>query len=163
MGHYKAVQGLVHSGDLSAGHERALVPATGPEALTWKIVAKRLSVRRAEALALEDQAGKPFRHRGRRRAVKDADTRVAERDLAAAFGLKVSIDRARDCESGSVSFRCTTQAQLDEPCRQLLSATRPQNMAEHTNDDSSSCFEAHQLFKDYDGSTMTAAAEIWAE
>ncbi len=116
----KAVQSLVHSGELSAGHARALVTAADPEALARRIVARGLSVRQAEALARDGGPGTGSRPRGGRRAEKDADTRVAERDLAAALGMKVSIDHVPDGEAGSVTFRYGTLEQFDELCRRLL-------------------------------------------
>ena len=116
----KAVQGLVRSGELSAGHARALVTAADPEALARRIVAKGLSVRQAEALAQEDRAGSRSQLRSGRRAVKDADTRAAERDLAAALDMKVSIDHAAGGEAGSVTFRYGSLEQFEELCRRVL-------------------------------------------
>ena len=118
----KAVQEMVRSGDLSAGHARALVTAADPEALARRIVAKGLSVRQAEALAQEDRTGSRSQPRGRRKE-KDADTRAAERDLAAALGMKVSIDHAAGGEAGSVTFRYGNLEQLDELCRRVLVTT----------------------------------------
>ena len=119
----KAVQEMVRSGELSAGHARALVTAADPEALARRIVAKGLSVRQAEALAQEDRTGSRSQPRGRRRAEKDADTRAAERDLAAALGMKVSIDHAAGGEAGSVTFRYGNLEQFDELCRRVLVTT----------------------------------------
>ena len=118
----KAVQEMVRSGELSAGHARALVTAADPEALARRIVAKGLSVRQAEALAQEDRTGSRSQPRGRRKA-KDADTRAAERDLAAALGMKVSIDHAAGGEAGSVTFRYGDLEQFDELCRRVLVTT----------------------------------------
>ena len=119
----KAVQELVRSGDLSAGHARTLVTAADPEALARRIVAEGLSVRQAEALAQDDRAGRRPRSRGRRRPEKDADTRAAERDLAAALGMKVSIDHVADGEAGTVTFRYGNLEQFDELCRRVLVTT----------------------------------------
>ena len=118
----KAVQEMVRSGDLSAGHARALVTAADPEALARRIVAKGLSVRQAEALAQEERTGSRSLPRGRRKE-KDADTRAAERDLAAALGMKVSIDHAAGGEAGSVTFRYGDLEQFDELCRRVLVTT----------------------------------------
>ncbi|MYH56528.1 MAG: ParB/RepB/Spo0J family partition protein [Boseongicola sp. SB0675_bin_26] len=119
----QAVQELVLSGDLSAGHARALVTAADPEGLARRIVAKGLSVRQAEALAQAGRDGGRPRPRGGRRREKDADTRAAERDLAAALGMKVSIDHAADGETGSVTLRYGSLEQFDELCRRLLVTT----------------------------------------
>ena len=118
----KSVQEMVRSGDLSAGHARALVTAADPEALARRIVAKGLSVRQAEALAQEERTGSRSLPRGRRKE-KDADTRAAERDLAAALGMKVSIDHAAGGEAGSVTFRYGNLEQFDELCRRVLVTT----------------------------------------
>ena len=119
----QAVQELVLSGDLSAGHARALVTAADPEGLARRIVARGLSVRQAEALAQAGRdCGRP-QPRGGRRAEKDADTRAAERDLAAALGMKVSIDHVAGGEAGSVTLRYGNLEQFDELCRRLLVTT----------------------------------------
>ena len=118
-----AVQELVRKGELSAGHARALVTAADPEALARRIIDRGLSVRQAEALAQEGRDGDGSRPRGRRRAEKDADTRAAERDLAAALGMKVSIDHVADGEAGSVTVRYGSLDQFDELCRRLLVTT----------------------------------------
>ena len=118
-----AVQELVRKGELSAGHARALVTAADPEALARRIIDRGLSVRQAEALAQEGRDGDGSRPRRRRRAEKDADTRAAERDLAAALGMKVSIDHVADGEAGSVTVRYGSLDQFDELCRRLLVTT----------------------------------------
>ena len=73
----EAVQELVRSGELSAGHARALVTAAEPEALARRIVAEGLSVRQAEALAQEDRAGR--RPRSSRQAADGEGRRHARR------------------------------------------------------------------------------------
>ena len=149
----EAVQALVRSGELSAGHARALVTAADPEALARRIVAKGMSVRQAEALAQEDRDGNRPWLRGGRRREKGADTHATERGLAAALGMKVSIDHAADGGAGSVTFRYGTLEQFDELCRRLLVTGTGRLTVQ----------DAHLLLKDYDGSTMTAVAEMWAE
>ena len=119
----EAVQEMVRSGALSAGHARALVTAAEPEALARRIVARGLSVRQAEALVQEERDGNRARPRGGRRRAKDADTRAAEKDLAAALGMKVSIDHVAEGEAGSVTLRYATLEQFDELCRRLLVTT----------------------------------------
>ena len=116
----QAVQELVRSGELSAGHARALVTSGEPEALARKVVAGGLSVRQTEALAQDDRSGGRSRPRGRQRTEKDPETRDTERNLAAAFGMKVSIDHVAGGESGSVTFRYGNVEQYDELCRRLL-------------------------------------------
>ncbi len=110
----EAVQGLVRSGALSAGHARALAGAADPEALARRVAAEGLSVRQAEALARDARAPR----KRRARAQKDADTRAAERDLAAALGMRVRVDPAPD-GGGSVTVRYAGPGQFDEIRRRL--------------------------------------------
>ncbi len=58
-----------------------------------------------------------------RRALVVYETHAAERDLAAALGMKVSIDHVADGEAGSVTVRYGSLKQFDEFCQRLLSAT----------------------------------------
>ncbi|TAK46780.1 MAG: ParB/RepB/Spo0J family partition protein [Xanthobacteraceae bacterium] len=113
----EAVQALIASGELSAGHARALLSLADPEAAAKKIVAQGLSVRQAEELAHE--AGVPQRPQVKPRGgkTKDADTVALERRLSDALGMSVSIDD-RDGR-GAVSIRYRDLEQLDAIIRRL--------------------------------------------
>ena len=115
-----AVLDMVRSGDLSAGHARALVTAEDPLGLARKIVKKGLSVRQAEKLA-KGPTKRPAPSNVTR--LKDADTRHLERDLAAALGMPVSIDHVPGSENGTITLRYTDLSQLDEVCRRLSVTT----------------------------------------
>jgi ParB family chromosome partitioning protein len=108
----------LRDGRLSAGHARALLTASDPMALARKIVDQRLSVRDTERLAKE-----PVKSSGKsaspRASTKDADTRMLEKDLAAALGMSVSIDHEAGGEGGKVTIRYTSLEDLDEVCRRL--------------------------------------------
>jgi ParB family chromosome partitioning protein len=111
---------LVRSGQLSAGHARALVTTENPSALAKEIVKGGLSVRQAEALAKKTEtvvAGGSAKTKPS--GYKDADTRRLEEDLSAALGMKVSIDHDTGGSSGTLSLRYKSLDQLDELCRKL--------------------------------------------
>lgn len=109
---------LVRSGELSAGHARALVPSANPSELAKEIVKKGLSVRQTEALAKKISPGRPERTQAIANP-KDADTRRLEEDLSAALGLRVSIDHEAGKSSGVLSLKYKSLDQLDELCRKL--------------------------------------------
>lgn len=104
-------------GKLSAGHARALVPATNPAELARKVINKGLNVRQTEALA--KSGGKQLSQKRQLQPPKDADTRAIESDLTAHLRLKVSIDH-RQSGKGELKISYTSLDELDGLC-QLLS------------------------------------------
>lgn len=107
---------LLRSGQLSAGHARALVTADNPEAVAQRIIRDGLSVRQAENLAQVAFGTSAPSHRGRADS-KDADTRALEKLLSDTTGLSVTIDHKG--HGGTVSIRYKSLEQLDEVCRRL--------------------------------------------
>ncbi|MET0939787.1 MAG: ParB/RepB/Spo0J family partition protein [Mesorhizobium sp.] len=110
------IRDMLVSGDLSAGHARALVTAEEPAALAKRIVADGLSVRQAEALAQlpaksHDQASP------RSAPEKDPDTLALEKLLTDVIGLRVAINHKE--KGGEVRINYRTLDQLDELCRRL--------------------------------------------
>src|ERR1700760_3757605 len=108
------VQVYISSGQLSAGHARALIGVPDPSAAAKRIVEQGLNVRQAEALAHEEgvperKAQKPRSASGGK--VKDADTLALEKQVGDALGLKVSIDHRET--GGSVTIRYRDLDQLD--------------------------------------------------
>ncbi|SMF09112.1 chromosome segregation DNA-binding protein [Tistlia consotensis] len=107
---------------LTAGHARALLAASDPEALAERVLARGLSVRETERLAGEEpkapRAGRPPRVSA---PSKDADTLAIERDLAQVLGLKVSID-LKDGERGTITIHYDTLDQLDDVLKRLNKA-----------------------------------------
>lgn len=105
-----AVKAMVDKGELSAGHARALLSATAPEALARQVVEQGLSVRQTEQLV---QRAATAKSSGARRGPKekDADTRALETDLSDLLGLRVAI-AARGRE-GSVTLYYKSLDQLD--------------------------------------------------
>ncbi|MEM9898205.1 MAG: ParB/RepB/Spo0J family partition protein, partial [Pseudomonadota bacterium] len=84
------VQELVRSGELSAGHARALITSDDPAALARTIIKQGLSVRQTEKLAKSGRAVSSGKEKADR-PEKDADTRALEADLGAALGMSVVI------------------------------------------------------------------------
>jgi ParB family chromosome partitioning protein len=112
------VQALIASGQLSAGHARALIGVPDPSAAAKRIIAEGLNVRQTEALAHEQ--GVPERAPQKPRVAKvakDADTLALEKRVSDAIGMKVTIDD-RD-GAGSVLIRYADLDQLDEIVRRL--------------------------------------------
>jgi ParB family chromosome partitioning protein len=106
-----SVLGLLEDGTLSAGHGRALLQATDPEALAKLVVQKRLSVRETEKLAQEPPAT-PRPKLERRAPAKSADVAALERELSDTLGMKVQI--TDDGEGrGEVSILYRSLEQLD--------------------------------------------------
>ncbi len=111
------VQGFVKSGQLSAGHARALITSDDPSGLARQIIAKGLSVRETERLTKSPEPKKAAR--AARKAEKDADTRALEADLTANIGMKVTVDHKPGQPDGQVVIRYRTLEELDELCRIL--------------------------------------------
>ena len=115
-----SVQAHVTAGRLTGGHARALVGAADPERLADQIVAKGLTVRQAEALARDTDAGKAARSRpaggapspSRPPREKDSDLKALESDLSAHLGMQVEIDDR--VGSGEIRIRYRSLDQLDD-------------------------------------------------
>ncbi len=114
------VQAFIASGQLSAGHARALIGVPDPVAAAKRIVEEGLNVRQTEALAHEE--GVPERKPQKARAagggkVKDPDTIALEKRVSDALGLAVTVNH-RD-PGGSVQISYRNLEQLDEVMRRL--------------------------------------------
>ncbi len=104
-----AARGLLSSGQISAGHARALLGAADPDAVAARVVAKSLSVRDVEKLVQREAEPRPGGRRGA--AAKDADTRALEKRLSDSLGFGVEI--LHRGEGGEVRIRYTTLEQID--------------------------------------------------
>lgn len=113
------VKELIHSGQLSAGHARALVGRHDAERLADEIVARGLNVRQVEDIARETAkgAGEQTKSGGKAGVARNADTAALEKRLADALGLEVSI--AHRGSRGVVSIRYRDLDQLDDLIRRL--------------------------------------------
>lgn len=113
------VQEYLRSGQLTAGHARAIVTLADPEGAARRIVEAGLSVRDAEAIGATDD---PSRKHVAKAETKDADTRALEKTLSDAMGLVVSIKHRKG--AGEVRIRYRTLEQLDEICRRVRRGDR---------------------------------------
>jgi ParB family chromosome partitioning protein len=113
------VQALIASGQLSAGHARALIGVPDASGAAQRIIAEGLNVRQAEALAHEEGVPerKSMKPRTMAAAAKDTDTLALEKRVSDALGLKVSVTH-RD-PGGIVQIRYGDLDQLDEVMRRL--------------------------------------------
>ncbi|MGB6969110.1 MAG: ParB/RepB/Spo0J family partition protein, partial [Methyloceanibacter sp.] len=84
----ESVLDLLRTGELSAGHARALVGRADAAALAMRIFNEGLTVRQIEAL-VQHRPAKPGKIS--KPAAKNADTRAAESELKEALGLDVDI------------------------------------------------------------------------
>ncbi|ABE61003.1 chromosome segregation DNA-binding protein [Nitrobacter hamburgensis X14] len=112
------VQALIASGELSAGHARALIGVPDPSMAAKRIVAEGLNVRQAEALAHEE--GVPERKLQKARAdkvLKDPDTLALEKRVSDALGLAVTVDHKNP--GGVVHIRYRDLDQLDAILKRL--------------------------------------------
>lgn len=114
------VQTFVVSGDLTAGHARALITSENPSDLARIAVKKGLSVRDTEKLAKQEKAPKSTKARPPKTVGdKDADTRALEGDLSAAIGMGVVITHKLGTESGELSISYKDLDDLDALCQML--------------------------------------------
>ena len=123
----KAIDAL-SGGELTMGHARALLGSTNPEFACDYVIKNGLSVRETEkfvkktddfvssAAPEKPSAGKAPKSSS---AIKDADTRALERDLASILGLEVRIEHTKK-GAGTVSIDYLTLDQLDDVCRRLM-------------------------------------------
>jgi len=112
------VKQRIRSGELSAGHARALLTAPDPDALAEEVIAKGLNVRQTEKLAQRAKPAGEGKPRGRPpKKAKDPNTAALERDLAAMLGLSVSIEERG--EGGTLSIQYETLEQLDDLLQRL--------------------------------------------
>lgn len=118
------VQSFVVSGDLSAGHARALITSENPSDLARIVVKKGLSVRDTEKLAKQEKSpATPKTRAAKASGEKDADTRALEGDLSATIGMSVNIAHKAGAESGVLSISYKDLDDLDALC-QILSRGR---------------------------------------
>lgn len=106
------VQSLVQSGQISAGHARALIGREDAGNIAKQIIDNGLNVRDVETLV--QTFGEPGNTGGgtRRARDKDADTKAFEKELTDLLGLKVEIRKASG-ESGTLMIRYGNFDQLD--------------------------------------------------
>ncbi|MGE0211681.1 MAG: ParB/RepB/Spo0J family partition protein [Parvibaculaceae bacterium] len=117
----------IETGNLTAGHARALIATDAPKALADQVIAKGLSVRETEQLAKQRQSAPPKRRDAEApEALKAVEKGIAvmalERELHEALGLKVDIADRGD-GFGRVTIEYHSLEQLDEISRRLRRRT----------------------------------------
>ena len=102
------VREMLASGQLTAGHGRALVGAVDPEELAHRILRLGMTVRQAEQMAKLPPPGP------RSKPAKDPNVRAVERELAETLGLRASLKpRGDDTQAGSLTLHYLTLDHLD--------------------------------------------------
>jgi ParB family chromosome partitioning protein len=115
-----SVKTHVLKGELSAGHARALLSVSDPEAAARRVIEKGLNVRDVERMAQEASASPPLEVKSTDRPAareKDPDTRALEKALEDVLGMSVEIRHG--ARGGEVRIRYKTLDQLDSVCRRL--------------------------------------------
>ena len=116
-----AVQELLISGQLTAGHARALVTCDNPLAIAKQIISLGLSVRDAERLA-KNVSDEKVSNKVKIKE-KPADTVLLEADLSAALKMKVSINHEEGKEKGLISITYKSLDELDRVSEVILSGS----------------------------------------
>jgi ParB family transcriptional regulator, chromosome partitioning protein len=111
-----SVKALINSGQLTAGHARALVGQPNADELARDIVSRGLNVRQVEALT-QPKDGKPHAKAGKGKSRKDADTMALERRVSDALGLNVTIEHRG--KGGVVHISYGDLEQMEEVLRRL--------------------------------------------
>ena len=116
-----SVQELLISGQLTAGHARALVTCDNPLAIAKQIISLGLSVRDAERLA-KNVSEKKVSNKTKTKE-KPADTVLLEADLSAALKMKVSINHEEGKEKGLISITYKSLDELDRISEVILNGS----------------------------------------
>ena len=116
-----SVQELLISGQLTAGHARALVTCDNPLAIAKQIISLGLSVRDAERLA-KNVSEKKVSNKEKIKE-KPADTVLLEADLSAALKMKVSINHEEGKEKGLISISYKSLDELDRISEVILNGS----------------------------------------
>lgn len=124
----ESVKLMVDTGDLTAGHARALINSDDPEGLAKQVVKRGLNVRQTERLAQSSKKGsKP----AQKTPQKDADTVALEDELSNMLGLRVTIRFSRG--GGTLTIAYKTLEQLDDVLHRLndgVASTGPETAVE---------------------------------
>ncbi|MFT8367955.1 MAG: ParB/RepB/Spo0J family partition protein [Acetobacter papayae] len=109
----EAVRTELKTGNLSAGHARALLSHPNPVAAAAEVISRGLSVRQTEALVQKalSQQGSPVAT-PEDKAPKDPEIKALERDLASRLGLRVAV-KFNGHQSGSLEIHYKNLDQLD--------------------------------------------------
>jgi ParB family chromosome partitioning protein len=109
------VKAAIRTGQISAGHARALIGHPEPDKLAQQIIARGLNVRQVEALVREE--GKGGSSPEKPPPKKEADTVAMEKRASDALGLTVTIDHRAN--GGAVHIKYRSLDQLEEIVKRL--------------------------------------------
>ena len=112
-----SVKELMRTGQLSAGHGRALLAVTNPEQVAKLAVERGSSVRDLEKLSRQSDTDKSQRQPTQDGSEKDANTRAIEKILEDQLGMAVTITHGG--QGGELKIRYTTLDQLEDLCQKL--------------------------------------------
>ena len=112
-----SVKELMRTGQLSAGHGRALLAVTNPEQVAKLAVERGSSVRDLEKLSRQSDTDKSQRQPSQDGSEKDANTRAIEKILEDQLGMAVTITHGG--QGGELKIRYTTLDQLEDLCQKL--------------------------------------------
>jgi ParB family chromosome partitioning protein len=114
------VQELVQHGKLSAGQGRTLLGFADPVGMAERAVKEKLTVRDLERLATAEKPKKPrTAKKGAAPGEKTADTRVLEKRIEEALGLKASLSLTGRGEHTKLTLEIANFDQLDEVVERL--------------------------------------------
>lgn len=108
----------VRDGKLTAGHARALIATDDPRGLAQKIVALGLSVRQAEALARNQEAGNGGKSDQAGSGSADSNVKAIEKAIQEAVGLRVKLQPGKG-EKGKLTLNYNTLEQFEGLCEKL--------------------------------------------
>jgi ParB family transcriptional regulator, chromosome partitioning protein len=114
---------FLETGELSAGHARALITAKNPEELAREIVSKGLNVRAAEQLANGQAGGGSGKKGSSGKGAKSGDTLAVEKELTDALGMRVKIN-AKSAKSGTLKIEYKSLDQMDDLITRLSKSSR---------------------------------------
>jgi len=110
----------LRSGQLAAGHARALVTAQNPSALAEIVIARSLSVRETERLVKSTEHVDVKPEDDGKKTSRDADIVTLERELRAHLGLSVHITHVGGQEKGSIKISYEKLKDFDRVYRALI-------------------------------------------
>lgn len=112
----QSVRQMVLTGDISAGHARALVGAKNPDELADAILKRNLSVRQTEQLVQKSADGKLKAKTKKTKGFveKNVDLLALEQKITSTLGLKTTLDTQNNGLSGKVVVEYKSLDQLDD-------------------------------------------------
>ena len=119
------IKDMLQSGDLTAGHARALLNVEDPVGLAKKVVKRGLNVRQTEKLC--QTTDKPAGKKSSAKPAKDANLQALEYELSNLLGLKVEIDSKMS--GGKVMVSYETLEQLDDILHRLSNGKYDQSIS----------------------------------